>query len=229
MELLTRHSSAPLHQSVNKNLPIFIVIWLVFLLRGAFYCQLIPLWEGFDEWGHYAFVEHLRLHSGSLPRTSAGVTEEIRHSVQSAALRHEAADPLTLFEAQQPPLYYWILSVPNRVWISAPIATRVYRLRLFSIFIASLVIPFAYLAAFELFYSRAMALSVCAMIAAMPGLMIDISRIGNESLSIALASWIVLMLLREKAPALGLALGLALLTKAYFLVFLPVLILRRRL
>jgi hypothetical protein len=203
-------------------------IWLVFLIRGAFYCQLIPLWEGYDEWAHYAFVEHLRLHPGSLPRTSDGVSEEIRESVQSAPRKHEATEPLKLYEAQQPPLYYWILSVPNRMLIDAPIRTRVYRLRLFGILIASLVIPLAYLAAFELFFSRAIALSVCALIAAMPELMIDIARIGNECLAIAVASWIILLLLRKNAPALGLALGLGLLTKAYFLAFLPLLILRRR-
>jgi hypothetical protein len=203
-------------------------IWLAFLIRGAYYCQLIPLWEGYDEWGHYAFVEHLRLHSGSLPRTSDGVTEEIRQSVQSAAIRHEAADPMMLFEAQQPPLYYWILSAPNRLWIGAPISTRVYRLRILSVLIASLAIPFAYLAALELFSSPTLALSVCALIAAMPAFMIDIARIGNESLAVALGSWLILLLLRRKAPALGVALGLGLLTKAYFLVFIPILILRRR-
>ncbi|MGA3202995.1 MAG: hypothetical protein ABSF12_10950 [Bryobacteraceae bacterium] len=204
------------------------IIWLAFLLRGAFYCQLIPLWEGYDEWGHYAFVEHLRLHHGSLPRTSDGVSEEIHQSVESAFIKHEAAEPLKLFEAQQPPLYYWVLSVPNRIWIGAPISTRIRRLRMFSILIASLAIPFAYLAAFELFYSRRIALSVCALIAVMPELMIDVVRIGNESLAIALASWIIWLLLRTRAPALGLALGLGLLTKAYFLAFIPILILRRR-
>jgi hypothetical protein len=210
-------------------------VWLVFLIRGAFYCQLIPLWEGYDEWAHYAFVEHLRLHHGTLPRTSDGVTEEIRESVHSAPMKHETSEPLQLYEAQQPPLYYWLLSVPNRMFISAPISIRVYRLRLFSILISSLVIPFAYLAAFELFYSRALSLSVCALISAMPGLMIDIARIGNESLAIAIASWITWLLLRDRSrwnrlqPVnLGLALGLGLLTKAYFLAFIPLLILRRR-
>ena len=203
-------------------------IWLIFLLRGAFYCRFIPLWEGFDEWGHYAFIEHLRLHNGSLPRTSDAVTEEIRQSVESAAFKHEAAQPLTLFEAQQPPLYYWILSIPNRLLISPPIETRVRILRMLSILLASLVIPTAYLAAIELFHRRSIALSVCALIASMPGLMIDIARIGNESLSIAIASWMVLLLLRKKTPALGIALGLGLLTKAYFLIFIPVLIFRRR-
>jgi hypothetical protein len=203
-------------------------IWLVFLVRGAFYCNLIPLWEGFDEWGHYAFVEHLRLHPGTLPRTIDGVTEEIRQSVQSAPIRHEASDPMTLFEAQQPPLYYWILSVPDRIWIGADISTRVHRLRLFSVLIASLTIPLAWLSALELFSSRALAVSVCALIAAMPALMIDIARIGNESLAIALGSWLILLLLRKSTPALGVALGLGLLTKAYFLVFIPILIFRRR-
>jgi hypothetical protein len=202
-------------------------IWLIFLAEGAFYCNLIPLWEGFDEWGHYAFIEHLRLHPGVLPRTTDQTTEEIRHSVQSAPIRHEAQDPMFVFEAQQPPLYYWILSVPNRLWIGADIATRVHRLRLVSIFIASLAIPLAWLAAIELFHSRRMAFSVCALITAMPCLMIDISRIGNESLAVAVAAWIVLLLLRKNAPALGLALGLGLLTKAYFLAFIPLLILRR--
>jgi hypothetical protein len=203
-------------------------IWLVFLVRGAFYCNLIPMWEGFDEWGHYAFVEHVRLHPGVLPRTTDGVTEEIRESVQSAPIRHEASDPMTLFEAQQPPLYYWILSLPNRIWTANDIATRVHRLRLISVLMASLTIPFAWLAALELFSSRALAVSVCALITAMPGLMIDIARIGNESLAIALGSWLILLLLRKNAPALGIALGLGLLTKAYFLAFIPILIFRRR-
>jgi hypothetical protein len=221
-----------------------LAIWLFFLIRGAFYCQLIPLWEGYDEWAHYAFVEHLRLHHGSLPQTSDGVSEEIHQSVESALIKHEATEPLRLFEAQQPPLYYWILSAPNRLLIHLPISTRAYLLRLFSVLIASLVIPLAYLAAMELFHIRAIALSVCALIAVMPELMIDIARIGNESLAIAIASWLSLLLLRPGGasfslhdgfsrryfqPAiLGLSLGLGLLTKAYFLAFIPMLIFRRR-
>jgi hypothetical protein len=216
---------------LSSTMPMrLLAIWLFFLIRGAFYCQLIPLWEGYDEWAHYAFVEHLRLHHGSLPRTSDGVSEEIHQSVESAFIKHEATESLRLFEAQQPPLYYWILSVPNRLLIHLPISTRVYLLRLFSVLIASLVIPLAYLAAIELFHSRAMAISVCALIAVMPELMIDIARIGNESLAIAIASWLTWLLLVAPGHALrlGIALGLGLLTKAYFLAFIPILIFRRR-
>ena len=49
---------------------------------------------------------------------------------------------MTLFEAQQPPLYYWILSAPNRIWAGADISTRVHRLRILSVLIASLDDPF---------------------------------------------------------------------------------------
>jgi len=218
---------------MNRNL---LTIWLLFVAHGVFYCSFLPLWEGFDEWGHYAFVEHLRLHPGALPRTTDRVTEEIRQSVQSAPIQHEASDPMMVFEAQQPPLYYWILSVPNRIWIGADISTRVHRLRVLSVLIASLAIPCAWFAALELFYSRRIAFSVCALIAVMPGLMIDIARIGNESLAIALASFLILLLLRPRASeprpqeaiSLGLALGLGLLTKAYFLAFIPLIIFRRR-
>lgn len=205
-----------------------LAIWLIFIVEGAFYCNLIPLWEGFDEWGHYAFVEQFRLHPGTLPHTTDRVTDEIRRSVQSARIRHEAQDPMMVFEAQQPPLYYWILSVPNRLWIGADISTRVHRLRICSVILASLAIPLAWLAALELFHSRRMAFAVCALIASMPCLMIDIARIGNESLAVAVAAWLVLLLLRKHAPALGVAFGLGLLTKAYFLVFIPILIFRRR-
>jgi hypothetical protein len=110
--------------------------------------------------------------------------------------------------------------------IGLPISTRVHLLRIVSVLLASLAIPFAYFSAVRLFYSRALALSVSAM----PALMIDIARIGNESLAVALGSWLIFLLLagRENAVRLGLALGLGLLTKAYFLAFIPVLILRRR-
>ena len=219
---------AMIHSVLTRCRWILALIWLAFLVRGAFYSRFIPLWEGYDEWSHYAFLEHFRFHGGALPLSSDGVSEEIRQSVESGEFKHEETEPLKLYEAQQPPLYYWILYLPNRIFSDAPIAVRVHRLRLFSILIASLVIPLAYLAARQLFYSRRIALAVCALIASMPELMIDVARVGNECLSIALASWIVLLLLRKKAPALGLAMGLALLTKAYFLAFLPILVIRRR-
>src|SRR5205807_3723048 len=69
--------------------------------------------------------------------------------------------------------------------------------------------------------------ALCAMIAAMPELAIDIARIGNESLAIPLATLLVLLMLRSlrdaRSVALGVTMGFALLAKAYFLAFFPAL------
>jgi len=37
------------------------LIWLFFLIRGLFYVRAIPIWEGFDEWAHYAYLQSMAL------------------------------------------------------------------------------------------------------------------------------------------------------------------------
>jgi hypothetical protein len=34
-------------------------IWLCFLARAFFYCAALPIWEGYDEWSHFAVVQHV--------------------------------------------------------------------------------------------------------------------------------------------------------------------------
>ena len=41
-------------------------LWLCFLLRGVFYASVLPLWEGYDEYSHFAYVQHVSVH-GSIP------------------------------------------------------------------------------------------------------------------------------------------------------------------
>ena len=36
-----------------------VFVWLCFLARGVFYCVSLPLWEGFDEYAHFARVQHV--------------------------------------------------------------------------------------------------------------------------------------------------------------------------
>lgn len=36
---------------------ILVTLWTCFLLRGFFYCSFLPIWEGYDEWAHFAFVQ----------------------------------------------------------------------------------------------------------------------------------------------------------------------------
>jgi 4-amino-4-deoxy-L-arabinose transferase-like glycosyltransferase len=248
------------------------VVWLCFLARGCFYSALLPLWEGYDEPFHFAFVQYVVAHR-SLPVGTDPVSREVQASLHVLPLSweqrlHAMAPPIytqdsywqlpevdrrrlqeqvraippawgsesgtapAIYEAQQAPLYYWIMSVPLQLASQWSLPARVLLIRILSVLLASLCIPIAYLAARKFFASQAMALGVIALITCMPELMIDISRAGNECLAIPLYTLLTLLLLAAVEPggsrwwiAAGATLGLGLLTKAYFLVAVPAFVL----
>src|SRR5882672_80433 len=45
--------------TVRERLSINALILSYGLLSAAFYCALLPLWEGFDELYHYGYVQHV--------------------------------------------------------------------------------------------------------------------------------------------------------------------------
>ncbi len=250
------------------------LLWVCFLLRGVFYCFLFPLWEGYDEYPHFAFVQYATQHR-SLPQSTTPVSREVEESLKLVPLpwllrdigpphlthddywrlpaaerarrqeqllliprewqREPARDNaryLTDWEAQQPPLYYWLLSLPLRAAGDASLPARVVTLRLLSIALASFTIPAAFLAARGVLRSDKAALCVVALIAAMPELMVDICRVGNDGLALLSYSLLICAVIKfgqnpGKAGITGLialSLGLGLLTKAYFLTALPALV-----
>ena len=85
-------------------------IWVVFLVRGLFYITLIPIWEGWDEFAHFAFVEHLQNGYG-LPAPDERVSSEITRSLELAplpwALRGLHAPAITHDD-------FWLLSSSER-------------------------------------------------------------------------------------------------------------------
>ncbi len=60
----------------------------------------------------------------------------------------------SFYEAQQPPLYYWIAATVMRSESTRPIADRVFRMRLLSVLLTSFAIPFTFLAARAAFGKR---------------------------------------------------------------------------
>jgi hypothetical protein len=244
------------------------LLWALFLIRGAFYCTMLPLWEGWDEYAHFGWLLHWNS-AQSLPRYDTPMPREVEESLRLTPLTQElawlgpghftyeqwwalpeaeraerarqleglrgqwagqvATTPLVFYEAQQPPLYYWVIAQPLKLIDSAPLEARVRVLRLVSLLLASSVIPLFFWAASAV-VSAPVATFGAALLAIAPGLMIDVSRIANDGLAIALTALVLAILVREKPGwMLGLALGAALLTKAYLLSLLPaVLLLRRR-
>lgn len=259
--------------SLSRNTRLLLVlVWACFLARGFFYASLFPLWEGYDEFSHFAYVQHLAAH-GELPvlgqsQVSREVDESLRlvplpwmqRQLPAPHLTHDAywklpaeereqrqdklrslpaewaqepaLEDLGFFwEAQQPPLYYWLFSWPLQVASNAGLPTRVMLLRWLSVLLASLVIPLGFLLARRVFGRDGPALGAVALVAAMPELMVNLCRVGNESLAIVLYTALVYLTLKVvegpertgRGWLLGVVLGLGLLTKAYFLTALPLL------
>ncbi len=130
---------------------------------------------------------------------------------------------LPVYERQQPPLYYWLISPVYTVLRSASLPQRVVILRLAGVLLSSFVVLAAHRVA-EAFAGRVAGLASAALLVAMPQLLITASRVGNEALAIAVGScimWAAVRLLErpdwQAALLLSLALSAALLTKAYFL------------
>jgi 4-amino-4-deoxy-L-arabinose transferase-like glycosyltransferase len=243
----------------------FILVYLLFLIKGFLYASITPLWEGIDEPFHFAYIQSLAANK-SLPvwgetfldtdiaRSTAYVPlpplmpqlvhgkklsyadywqmqPEQQKELQKDLFALQAdtdkivPSPVRLYQVQHPPLYY-LLCVPfYKLMNSSNLLEKVFALRLFSIFIASLSVIAAALVGrrFGLIGTLMLALMVL-----LPGFYVDVARVGNDSLGAAIFSFIFALLCfyddrpsASKAFLAGILLGLGLLTKAYFLAAIP--------
>ena len=256
----------------GRSRKLLVLIWCIFLARAVFYSAFLPIWEGYDEPIHFAFVQYLEM-THRLPLPSTPVSREVQssmhllplpwtlglHPYPQPILTHDefwkldiqkrdhlgqefrripkewARDPatelITNYEAQQPPLYYAVLALPLRLTADLTLPSRVLVLRLLSVVIASFLVPVGYFASRKILRNERAALGIVALATVMPELMINISRVANESLAITLFTLLVYLTMKvvecpehfRYLPIVGVVLGLGLLTKAYFLTALPAL------
>ncbi len=143
-----------------------------------------------------------------------------------------ATEPIQNYESQQAPLYYGLVAIPLG-WMSAlPLLSRVYFLRMFNVLLASAAVPLAYWIARRVLRSDRQAIEVTAIIVLLPELMINLARVGNESLALILYSVLFVAALQVAQQGmswrwwilLGGTLGVGLVTKAYFLTVIPAVI-----
>ncbi|MBI5118440.1 glycosyltransferase family 39 protein [Candidatus Poribacteria bacterium] len=160
-----------------------------------------------------------------------------------------------LYQVQHPPLYYALCAPLYCALDGRSIVEKVYATRFFSAFLASLCIVAAALISGsgsqaaptrgsclqrsvppsvgrDLRTYSSFAAYLGGIVALWPCLYIDIARVGNDCLGVAVYSFIFLFMVRfgartamRDAVALGVLLGFGLLTKAYFLPAIPALML----
>lgn len=233
------------------------------LVNASLYACFLPLWEGFDEPFHYAYVQTLaagrfpvfgkakvsaeivasfrnvplsRFLSGSTGTTSfeewftLSASERQRRfdRVVDPVLRHRESD-LENYEAQQAPLAYMLL-VPFDLAVSrVQLRWRVLILRLVVAIAAALLL---YFALSKLDWANDCFLwSAGACIFSSQMLWATLAHIGNDYLAAPLTVLFLAWLIkaaktksRSDSFILALLLTAGLLTKAYFIAFIPVFI-----
>ncbi|RJP72458.1 MAG: hypothetical protein C4532_05935 [Candidatus Abyssobacteria bacterium SURF_17] len=245
----------------------FTLVWLFFIIRGTLYAIVTPMWEGFDEPFHFAYV-HLLTATRALPvwgeafvdsdvaestaylplprlmpplvanapalsyRDFWQMDKNKREGLMSnlrrlrASSERSAPSQTPLYQLQHPPLYYFICAPLYRMLDNRSIVDKVFALRLFSVFVASLCVMAAFLATKT--NNLAHWPIFAGLVSLWPCLYIDVGRVGNDSLGVTIFSFLFLAMIwygsersAWRAVALGAALGAGLLTKAYFLTAVP--------
>jgi hypothetical protein len=259
---------ATLRTRANRLL---LFLWVCFVTRGLFYVLATPVWEGFDEYSHFAYLERVAAGSGLITDRHT-VPQDITESFDVLPLpramllqlqdgrprldyeRYWALDPaeranlgarlhairpateerlesrwLFIYERQQPPLYYWVMSPLYWICRHWPLVDRVMLIRVAGMLLGSLVVLATYFLVLPLAGARS-GIGAAALAVSMPGLAMAVSRAGNECLAVAVGSGLVMSATklardgtegrepsRKTAWLTGLALSAGLLTKAYFL------------
>lgn len=192
-----------------------LVIVAAYLVVGAFYAVLTPLWQVPDEPAHYNYIRSLATSQGLPVLESGDYDQALLSDLTSLGFPSELSiDPLE-YEDHQPPLYY-LLAVPvYRLFQGA-----VLPLRLFSVVLGAGVLFAAYLAVQSVFPDRPeLALRTVAFIAFIPQHVAMMAGINNDVLGelvVALILWAaaVYVVRRSDRPwFIGILLGTALVSK----------------
>ncbi|MBC8252716.1 MAG: glycosyltransferase family 39 protein [Ardenticatenia bacterium] len=218
-----------------------------YLILSAAYSVVNPAFESPDEIHHYAYVDYL-LRERSLPIAELGGPESEHHQPPLYYLLSSAvAAPVV--EAQNPyaavqrnPFWGWCIgqvgvdnknqfvhgeaeAFPYRDW-----ALRLHLVRWLSVALQMLTVIAAYLTGREVFPDRpAICLGALAFVAFLPQFLFVSSSVSNDNLIIPLSALIIWLLARSvrqtlttrHSVALGVLVGLAVLTKMSGLALLP--------
>lgn len=232
----------------------FWILVAIFVLRGVAIQCLYPPLEGPDEYQHIAVIHYVAenhslpvygdatvpvslyddIIANPHPNHSADQTRRIGAQSYETFYKNESVhatgDPIRLYQAQHPPLYYLIMA-PLYSWSRSVLDFRstVYLLRCVNIVAAAFALLFllyplrCMLADARLYRIFAMA------VAASPMYMIHISRVTNDAFALLFAGIAVILTMRtirQNRPCLcagcaGVAVGVSVMFKLTGMVLLP--------
>jgi len=130
---------------------------------------------------------------------------ELRQLTPAYKLPGASERRVTQYEAQQPPLYYLLLTIPYLAIQHWSLAAQVLTLRVISLMIAGIALLLAYAIARQVAVTRRVAIWIAIMLASFSGVLIDVCRVGNDCLAITLSSAVILCSLRILKRGSGIA------------------------
>ncbi len=208
------------------------LILLVYLLLATLYAANVPAWQAPDEPAHFNYIHELAT-TGQLPVLRMGDYDEsyIRLLTGQRFPPELSIAPLR-YQAHQPPLYYLLGAVVFRTS-----GGELLPLRLLSVALGALFIGLIYAIVRLVFPGRpALALGAAAFTAFLPMHVAQSASLNNDALAEVLLAAILLLSIRYvkfalvgprpprawDALAIGLLLGLALVTKVSAYVAVPI-------
>src|ERR1035441_1087820 len=82
-----KHRIATIMRSPATTKRLLLLLWAAFIIRGLWYSAAMPIWEGYDEPYHFAYLQHLA--AGGLSPGTAVVSLEVQHSLHLLPLAWE--------------------------------------------------------------------------------------------------------------------------------------------
>ena len=134
----------------------------------------------------------------------------------------ESAEYYTNYEVHQAPLPYLLMAIPDSLMSHVPLPRRVWIVRLLAS-MACVLLMFRGMWALgaEAGLNEAFTAILVFLMFSCQMFWATVAHIGNDWLAVPLAVWLIVWALRRNAVWLAVILGLGLLSKAYFLVFVP--------
>lgn len=218
----------------KRALPIAAAL-AAYLLAALAYVFITPLWQTPDEPAHYNYIRHL-VTEASLPVLEPGDYPAAYLEELKAGGFPPGSDIAPIrYEGHQPPLYYVLAAPVLAAFIGNPVSLQVHALRLFTVLVGLASLVVTYSLGLGLWPGRrARAAALAATVALIPMYTAVSAAINNDALAVALTAAVGLLVLRtltrspiprRRLTALGVLLGLCLLTKTTAYITVPLVVL----
>jgi len=223
-----------MEMSLSMTIPKSTSRWLLglivvsYLALGTLYALRTPKWQAPDEPAHFNYIQYVAQESSFPVLQSGDYPQQYLEEIKAARFPPYMSIAPLRYEFHQPPLYYLLGAILYRLTASLGFERQFLALRLFSVALGAMVLLVAYLLGREIFpEAEFLPLAATAFIAVVPMHLTMTAAINNDTLAELLLLLILWQAVRaaqnglatRRAIAIGVLLGLALLTKTT--VYLP--------